>query len=1181
MKRIFRYILSLAASVAAAAGCMNEPVVRINPDEVIVPVLHDPGFPEVITITSTNQSEQIVFTWDAANVGFGAQINYALEMYVTTSDEDGNIKESAKTAVTGGVAATTAEVNYEDLNYSLVYSLGAVPLEPVTVNFCLSASVGVRKFYSEPLTVVVVPTNAEKLYPHIYFIGSYCDWQHSEAQLLYDYSENGIKYQGVIDFGEEFMTSTFQGFKLTAKDNWTEGEWGDPMKYDKTVDYDNLPKNPEEVVMATGGAGGDCYRYNATNRFYHFSFSKDKSTLKMDAAFNGAAVVIGGETLPLSFHGTAHHQKFYVDVVVKSGDTFKVVLDDEKTAFGADDRNTEGLLVLAEPGQVKEAESRVEAGSYRLYINMNDWDAVTYEFNPDNFGTEEGGVVVESYKGWGINGNFNDWIGDIPMEYDGESWYVAKGVSLRRDDDFKFRLDGRDLTTFQGGGFAVNKATWQEQSGRHIIVTEDGIYDIYLNITNGCCWFCTNGAKPSSGSSVQRPESMSFWSICGTFNNWSDNGEADYWMEQKGDWFIAKEVAFAAGDEFKFRYLYRWDVSTKVYEGEMSVDTAYPLIDGLNKGNAKVTAEGVYDVYMSYKYGTVCLMTPGEEPLKYETPKNELEETDVYWTIIGTFSEDKNVWSDKVLARESIGADEDGNGGKEYYVIRDLSLKANDEFKFRYRQNWEWANVGCASSPVEKNCCYNTIRRGDNFKIKEDGIYDIYVYSADMSLVYVMEAGVDISQATDKIVHKGWAVATSANNWGDIFMEDAGDWYMLRGLVLATNTEFKFKFGNWENYLRSVGDVVIGKTLDVSKADGNMTVSVAGTYDIYLSKNLKTMAVMPEGEIPVMVEKVAVKIYGESEDRKNLYVWHGSNSVIGAQWPGNMASGTETINGCTFNVWTLMVEKELLESETKVQFIFNTGDDSKKTQDSDAIVLTEKMYLTISENKPVLKDMTQVGPGEDGGDGNGDEDVTPSEGRTVTVYSASQNLSNLYMWVEGGICFTNEWPGDAGQEITPLTHQGMTYYYKWEFTNVTELSAQMILNNGTTQTENSEIITLDDEVYISHRSAWVDDQEKHYVVWERNKVEITILSETSYTRLYGWWANGGEWAGTWPGTESSGIVTEDGKTYRKWNVWVDEQRFNAGEQVCFVLSDGSSQTVDSEPVTLSEKTIIVAPAKKN
>ena len=110
MKRIFRYILSLAASVAAAAGCMNEPVVRINPDEVIVPVLHDPGFPEVITITSTNQSEQIVFTWDAANVGFGAQINYALEMYVTTSDEDGNIKESAKTAVTGGVAATTAEV---------------------------------------------------------------------------------------------------------------------------------------------------------------------------------------------------------------------------------------------------------------------------------------------------------------------------------------------------------------------------------------------------------------------------------------------------------------------------------------------------------------------------------------------------------------------------------------------------------------------------------------------------------------------------------------------------------------------------------------------------------------------------------------------------------------------------------------------------------------------------------------------------------------------------------------------------------------------------------------------------------------------------------------------------------------------------------------------------------------
>ena len=55
MKRTIRYILMTVAAVYAAAGCQLEEKVMVNPSDVIEPVLHDPGFPEVLTITPSNQ----------------------------------------------------------------------------------------------------------------------------------------------------------------------------------------------------------------------------------------------------------------------------------------------------------------------------------------------------------------------------------------------------------------------------------------------------------------------------------------------------------------------------------------------------------------------------------------------------------------------------------------------------------------------------------------------------------------------------------------------------------------------------------------------------------------------------------------------------------------------------------------------------------------------------------------------------------------------------------------------------------------------------------------------------------------------------------------------------------------------------------------------------------------------
>lgn len=1154
--------------MAAATGCQTEPVVTVNPDDIIAPVLHQNGLPSEIEVTPTNQSEEITFTWSAADMGFGAQLNYTVEMFIKTVDEEGVESESMKTAVSGGVAATTAVVNYEDVNYALVYTLGATPLESLEVYFRIKAAMGTYCCYSDAVTISVIPTNAEKQFKNVYFVGSYCDWQHADAQLLYDYDENGLKFQGVIDFGPEFMESTFQGFKLTAKGNWSEGEWGDGQAYDKSVDYQTLPRDPQEVPLLTGGAGGNCERYTSSHRYYHFTMSAEALMLYMDAAFDEANLVIGDQTLPLTFHGKANHQKFYADVTVAAGDKFKVVLSGkgvEDIVFGADATATEGLLVLpAEGEQAKEAEVSVQPGEYRIYVNMNNWNAVTYEFKAENFGTEEGsGPAVETYKGWGINGAMNNWKGDIPMEFDGVSWYVAKNVSFKRDQDFKFRKDGKDMVTFQGGGFALNQETFQSHGGSHIIVYEDCVADVYLNITNGCCWFCTPGSKPTSGSSVQRPEGMSDWSVCGTFNNWSEDGP-DYWMEQKGDWFVAKNAEFAANDSFKIRELYRWDVSIKTYDDSpMQADTAYPLEAGSGEAkDAIVAVAGTYDVWMSYKHNTLCLMTPGKDPVVLEQESTEKPEDAPAWTICGTF----NNWSDTYLTVEG-----------DYYVIKGLELEAGAEFKFRYMSDWNWANIGLGAS-VEPDCGYAAVRGGDNFVVAVAGTYDIYVYSGDMSRVYVMTAGNPIENAKEVVVNDGWAVSGQFNEWGTAWMEETENWYVAKGITLAAGGEFKLRFGSdWRDNRVFGGTVSVGQAYTVQKGDGNMKMATAGTYDVYLSKDLNTMYVMKEGEVPVLVEKTRVAVYADV-DRSHLYAWFSvDNTWITNPWPGNTAVETKKIGNTTFKVWYFNVPSDQIGT-ADIKLLFNNGGDEAKTEDSDNIRLAKELYITLSGNKPVIKDMTQVEPEQPQ---EPETPVTPPAGaKTVTIYSSSQNLPNLYVWDADDNRLNGNWPGTtAGGDVFNggVTYNGVTYAYKWVLENVTVDGAYMILNGNGTQTEDSELIPLSEVVYISHREA----DGKHYVVWDNwTPMQVTVLCETDYEYLYGWWDNGNLVTSPWSGTKSSGTVQKDGKTYKKWVLSVRKEYVDAGKKAQFILNDGgSNQTQDGPKVTLSTEMIITEPGK--
>lgn len=954
MKKIFRYMIMAAVTVSAAAGCQLEEKVMVNPSDVIEPVLHDPGFPEVLTITPSNQSEEVCFTWDAADMGFGSQLNYSIEVSAFMAGEDDAVLETEKTALGGGVSATSTMVKYEDINYALVQSLGVEPETEVKVNFYLKASLGVRPFYSAPVSVRVVPTNAPKMFPCLYLIGSYSTWNFTKSQMMYDYAENGLKYQAVVDFGEDWMTTTKGGFKLTPKADWS-AEYAEPEAWDK--DYADrlasgaLEKNPQEVQFSD--AGGDCKRYSSENRFYHFTLSLETNKFTMEKAFDAIELVWNGESVPMEFNKANYAQKFYADVTVDMDDRFYVALDDEaNTTFGADANASQGLLYETESeAEVKPVEVIAAPGKYRLYIDLNNWDALTYEFNAEMFEQEEGSASF-GYKGWAICGFMNNWEGDLPMEQqEGEKacWWVAKDVTLKKDYDFCFRKDGAGAIVLKGGGFKVNQPVWHYGGGTDIYITQTGVYDIWLNPNNGCCWVLTPGQEPSSGDSPVRPEGASDWSVSGPL---AVDGDIAMYETQYG--YMAKDVELENGSEFYFRYLYRDDhsVRTTAYAG-MGANTVGKVKHSTGSVKMYLEQAGKYDIYLTSACDTIYVMEAGVNPETAVPNFATARPEGAVWGLCGSFTSwQEDLW----LVKEGS-----------YHVAKNVALRDSDVLKFR--KNGEWGQDGAngygVAAMVKAGYYYGLQQYGGDITIENTGVYDIYL-ADDASKFYFMTAGGNIADA--QAGNSGlvdWKVAGDHDGWSGVRMVEEEGYYVARNVKLTRGKKFQFKKAEWEAQ-KTAGKTVLPDmyyALIDGDSEKNTIVGADGTYDIYMSKDGKFMYFMTAGTprseaangdnyVPEPEERVNVVVYGKTS-HTNLYGWYEDGSQVTAAWPGNAPSETVMFDGVQYRKWVLSVVKDTYGSMT-ARFVFNTPDGGQ-TSDGDPVTLTDGLVLIEKGGKAVPK----------------------------------------------------------------------------------------------------------------------------------------------------------------------------------------------------------------------------------
>lgn len=593
--KLARYATMLAAAAGLFVACQKLDEAKVfSPEQVVSPVLH--ALPAEIAITAENMGEIQTFTWDAADFGVLTQINYSIEAAV--GDE-------APVVLFSDLTGTSTEQPYESINTKLVYDVGVEPDTPTAVNFYVSATIGTdyKKVYSEPVSVTMTVTKAERVYPTVWVIGDYCGWSHDNSQFLFSFLDDEINYEGVIDFGEKAAN----GFKLTGIAGWDDScNWG----------LDGEAEKPEAeassiTLISSGGSGNiDIY----SKRFYRFAFDRSSLTLTKSLSFDQLGIVgdgVGSWDNDLVMEFDAKTQRFWVDATLVAGE-IKFRLDGAwDTSFGS---ATEGMLDSGD-------NIKVPAGNYRIYVNLNNSAAMTYELNAEDYG--QGGEEPEpepEVADWYIHGQTvatPEW-GPTAMESASSNIvaYKAADVEVAANSEFLFKSgdesqwigadaslaggDGRYACTI-GAAFAVsaNKV--------NAVVAEAGTYDYWLLPDAGRAYVMAAGVKPE-----YVPET---WGIVGNLTGWGDLG--DFSLSEEGAYLVRRGVALKTTDEFKIRYNNAWDDSKNygtASGGAIDINTAVALITSGGSQNMKVQLDGTYDIYFDLAGSTLYVMSEGKTP---------------------------------------------------------------------------------------------------------------------------------------------------------------------------------------------------------------------------------------------------------------------------------------------------------------------------------------------------------------------------------------------------------------------------------------------------------------------------------------------------------------------------------------------------------------------------------------
>lgn len=220
--KLFKSIMTLATAALFAACQTDIDTPQIgNSADFVAPVLGACG--DVIVNADNADSENVIFSWTAADFGLPVQVLY--QIYLVRGDVE---------ALAGATNSTSIAIPKGDLNGVVINGLGVSANETVEVTAYVSATVANSTKYeaikSEQSAPFSVSTYAAPL-KWIYLVGELNDWVETTAPIFWETAAGTNIYECMVDFTPNCVNNTptdpenYSFFKIIPEQSWTE-DWG-------------------------------------------------------------------------------------------------------------------------------------------------------------------------------------------------------------------------------------------------------------------------------------------------------------------------------------------------------------------------------------------------------------------------------------------------------------------------------------------------------------------------------------------------------------------------------------------------------------------------------------------------------------------------------------------------------------------------------------------------------------------------------------------------------------------------------------------------------------------------------------------------------------------------------------------------------------------------------------------
>ena len=269
--------------------------------------------------------------------------------------------------------------------------------------------------------------------------------------------------------------------------------------------------------------------------------------------------------------------------------------------------------------------------------------------------------------------------------------------------------------------------------------------------------------------------------------------------------------------------------------------TAYNLGGDPNNmtfGGSDIASEpGIYDVTMNLSNNTNYALNftkTGDVVIEDPMAKN--------YGLVGTI----NNWGETAdLVFEAVE-------GKDYKVVKNVTLTAEDQIKVRVDSDWA-ENYGAQGDDEPAVIAVDTkvtlVAGGKNMSMAA-GSYDIYFYPKTKELIAVV-AGAELPSSS-------YGLVGTINSWGGTpdmeFVAVEGSAYVaVKNVTVTADDQFKVRFANdWAENYGAAGDVepyalTVGATETLVANGKNLSIA-AGTYDFYFNAETKEFMALTAGE---------------------------------------------------------------------------------------------------------------------------------------------------------------------------------------------------------------------------------------------------------------------------------------------------------------------------------------------